>query len=262
MWSLKKQHAASPMNNAGDITTSDFDLFISDLHLCADRPEITASFLVFLLNTATQARSLYILGDLFEYWAGDDEVEDSHHQQVILALRDLSNTGVAIFLMHGNRDFLIGSDFCNIANITLLKDPTIIDLFGTRTLLSHGDALCTDDIAYQTFRQQVRDPKWQADFLSQSLATRKQQVEAIRQRSEQEKSGKSVAIMDVNDEAVAALLKAHAYPSLLIHGHTHRPYKHKLQTEGHSITRWVLGDWYEQGSYLMCNRNGCQAIGL
>jgi UDP-2,3-diacylglucosamine hydrolase len=250
------------MNSTGDITTSDFDLFISDLHLCADRPEITASFLDFLRNTATQSRSLYILGDLFEYWAGDDEVEDSHHQQVIFALRDLSNTGVAIFLMHGNRDFLIGSDFCNIANVTLLKDPTIIDLFGTKALLSHGDALCTDDVTYQTFRQQVRDPKWQADFLSQSLAVRKQQVEAIRQRSEQEKSGKSVAIMDVNDEAVAALLKAHAYPPLLIHGHTHRPKKHTLQIDGHSITRWVLGDWYEQGSYLMCNRNGCHTIGL
>jgi UDP-2,3-diacylglucosamine hydrolase len=250
------------MKSTGGITTSDFDLFISDLHLCADRPEITASFLDFLRNTATPARSLYILGDLFEYWAGDDEVEDSHHQQVILALRDLSNTGVAIFLMHGNRDFLIGSDFCNIAHVSLLKDPTIIDLFGTKTLLSHGDALCTDDIAYQTFRLQVRDPKWQADFLSQSLAARKQQVEAIRQRSEQEKSGKSVAIMDVNNEAVAALLKVHAYPSLLIHGHTHRPKKHTLQIDGHSITRWVLGDWYEQGSYLMCNRDGCQAIGL
>lgn len=250
------------MKSTGDIAISDFDLFISDLHLCADRPEITASFLDFLRNAATQARSLYILGDLFEYWAGDDEVEDSHHQQVIFALRDLTNSGVAVYLLHGNRDFLIGSDFCNIANVTLLKDPTIIDLFGTKTLLSHGDALCTDDVAYQTFRQQVRDPKWQADFLNQSLATRKQQVEAIRQRSEQEKSGKSETIMDVNDEAVAALLKSHAYPPLLIHGHTHRPNKHTLQIDGHSTTRWVLGDWYEQGSYLLCNVNGCQSIGL
>lgn len=250
------------MNSAGDISTSAFDLFISDLHLCATRPEITASFLEFLRDTASQARSLYILGDLFEYWAGDDEVEDSHHQQIVLALRGLSDTGVAIYLMHGNRDFLIGSDFCHIANVTLLKDPTLIDLFGTKTLLSHGDALCTDDIAYQTFRQQVRDPKWQTEFLNQSLATRKHQVEAIRQRSEQEKSIKSVDIMDVNNEAVMALLRSNAYPPLLIHGHTHRPNKHKIHLDGHTTTRWVLGDWYEQGSYLIADHHGCRAMGL
>jgi UDP-2,3-diacylglucosamine hydrolase len=247
------------MHKLGDTSGSEFTLFISDLHLCESRPEITASFLRFLHETATQAHSLYILGDLFEYWAGDDAIEDAHHQQIVLALKALSESGTHVFLMHGNRDFLIGSDFCNIARITLLNDPSIIDLFGTKTLLSHGDALCTDDIAYQTFRQQVRDSKWQTAFLSQSLPERKKQVEAIRQRSEQEKSGKSFEIMDVNPEAVSQLLAKYDYPPRLIHGHTHRPNTHTIHLNGHTVTRWVLGDWYEQGSYLLCDEHGCRS---
>jgi UDP-2,3-diacylglucosamine hydrolase len=248
------------MDQIGD--TSEFALFISDLHLCDARPEITASFLSFLQETAVQAQSLYILGDLFEYWAGDDEIEDSHHQKVVLALKALSESSTQVFLMHGNRDFLIGSDFCNISQVTLLSDPCIVDLFGIKTLLSHGDALCTDDVAYQAFRQQVRNPKWQSTFLSQSLAARKHQVEAIRQRSEQEKTGKPIAIMDVNQQAVAALLTEYDFPPLFIHGHTHRPNSHTIYLDGHKITRWVLGDWYEQGSYLICDQNGCRSVGL
>lgn len=250
------------MNKSGDHTKSGFDLFISDLHLCASRPEITSSFLAFLKNTAINARSLYILGDLFEYWAGDDDVEDAHHQPVIMTFRALADANVNVYLMHGNRDFLIGSDFCNIAKLTLLQDPTLIDLYGKKTLLSHGDDLCTDDAAYQTFRRQVRDPKWQADFLSQSLHARKTQIEAIRTRSEEEKSNKSAEIMDVNQEAVSALLSTYDYPELLIHGHTHRPHQHQILLNGHHITRWVLGDWYEQGSYLICDQNGCRNVGL
>lgn len=250
------------MNKFGDHAKSSFDLFISDLHLCASRPEITSSFLDFLKNNAVNARSLYILGDLFEYWAGDDDVEDAHHQPIIMAFRALADSGVNLYLMHGNRDFLIGSDFCNIAKITLLQDPTLIDLFGKRTLLSHGDELCTDDAAYQTFRHQVRHPKWQADFLSLPLHTRKTQIEAIRTRSEAEKSNKSAEIMDVNQEAVAALLTKYDYPELFIHGHTHRPHQHQTLLNGHQVTRWVLGDWYEQGSYLICDQHGCRSVGL
>lgn len=250
------------MNNLGDNSKSCFDLFISDLHLCASRPEITSSFLAFLKNTAINARSLYILGDLFEYWAGDDDLEDAHHQPIIMAFRTLADAGVDLYLMHGNRDFLIGSDFCNIAQITLLEDPTLIDLFGRKTLLSHGDELCTDDIAYQSFRHQVRNPKWQADFLSLSLHTRKTQIEAIRTRSEVEKSNKSAEIMDVNQEAVAALLTKYDYPELFIHGHTHRPRQHQILLNEHHVTRWVLGDWYEQGSYLTCDQHGCRDVGL
>lgn len=253
------------MKNLGDksgLSLLSADLFISDLHLCASRPHITAAFLHFLKNTATKANALYILGDLFEYWAGDDDIEDAHHQQIIAAFQALAAAGVKIYFMPGNRDFLIAEKFCNAAKITLLHDPTLINLHGKRTLLSHGDELCTDDVAYQTFRRQVRDPQWQADFLSHSLQSRKHQIEAIRMRSEQEKSQKPAQIMDVNQEAVASLLTAHDYPELLIHGHTHRPNQHHIQFDGHNITRWVLGDWYEQGSYLVCDQHGCKSVSL
>ncbi len=237
-------------------------LFISDLHLCASRPHITNAFLDFLKNTAFNAQSLYILGDLFEYWAGDDDVNDAHIQSVITAFSTLANSGVKIFFMHGNRDFLIAENFCLSAQITLLQDPTLIILHGKRVLLSHGDALCTDDVAYQNFRLQVRSPAWQSDFLRLSLQSRKQQIEAIRMHSELEKSQKSTQIMDVNQKAVEALLIAYDYPELLIHGHTHRPNEHHISLNGHSITRWVLGDWYEQGSYLVCNPDGYQSVNL
>lgn len=238
---------------------SGFSLFISDLHLCASRPEITSSFIDFLQATAVNAEALYILGDLFEYWAGDDDMEDVHHQTVISALKKLAEIGVQIYFMHGNRDFLIGADFCQIANVTLLQDHTLINLYGKKTLLSHGDTLCTDDTDYQAFRRQVRQPKWQSEFLSQPLPERKAQIENIRMRSEQEKTGKSTEIMDVNPEAVAAMLAEYDYPEILIHGHTHRPHQHQLVLNNHKITRWVLGDWYEQGSYLICNASGCSS---
>lgn len=238
------------------------DIFISDLHLCASRPQITAAFLHFLKQLAGQAHALYVLGDLFEYWAGDDEIENEHHQPVIAAFRELAAHGVHLYFMHGNRDFLISSRYCAAANMQLLPDPSLINLHGKRVLLSHGDDLCTDDISYQAFRLQVRDPQWQENFLSQPLAIRKQQIEAIRSRSEQEKSAKHAQIMDVNQQAVAALLSAYDYPELLIHGHTHRPDQHRLALNGHHITRWVLGDWYEQGSYLSCDESGCTAVRL
>lgn len=236
-------------------------LFISDLHLCESRPYITQAFLNFLKNDATQAKALYILGDLFEYWAGDDDIEDSFHQQIIQGFRKLANSGVAIFLMHGNRDFLIADTFCKTAQLTLLEDPTLIEVFDKKVLLSHGDDLCTDDVAYQAFRQQVRNQDWQAQFLSQPLSARKQQIEAIRARSEQEKSQKAMTIMDVNNDAVLALLKRYM-PDIFVHGHTHRPKHHLVNVNGKSISRWVLGDWYEQGSYLMLNAQGCVSTAL
>jgi UDP-2,3-diacylglucosamine hydrolase len=163
--------------------------------------------------------------------------------------------------MHGNRDFLIAESFCQMAGITLLDDPTIINLHGKKALISHGDDLCTDDVAYQKFRVQVRDKRWQHEFLSQPLSVRKKQIEAIRARSEQEKTQKSLEIMDVNPEAVHTLLNKYE-PDLLIHGHTHRPNQHSINLNGRLITRWVLGDWYEQGSYLVCDINGCKNIAL
>lgn len=256
----------SQVNSSGnalsDSNNSHTHLFISDLHLCASRPHITNAFLSFLQDTAVKANSLYILGDLFEYWAGDDDIDDLFHQQIITAFRNLATSGIKTYFMHGNRDFLITQNFCDTAKITLIQDPTLIELHGKKILLSHGDGLCTDDVAYQTFRRQVRDDKWQSEFLSQSLLIRKQQVEAIRSRSEQEKSQKSALIMDVNTEAVNTLLREHHYPELLIHGHTHRPNQHSIKLDGHNITRWVLGDWYEQGSYLACDKHGCQDIRL
>jgi len=244
-----------------NVNLSDTTLFISDLHLCASRPGINDAFMEFMQNTASKVKALYILGDLFEYWAGDDDVEDIFHQQIINGFKKLSDSGVKLFLMHGNRDFLIAEGFCRMAGITLIADPTMIDLHGKKALLSHGDDLCTDDTAYQQFRTQVRDKKWQAEFLSQPLQVRRKQIEAIRTRSEQEKTQKSMAIMDVNTEAVNALLRKYQ-PDLLIHGHTHRPNRHAIELDGRLITRWVLGDWYEQGSYLACDELGCKDIGL
>jgi len=248
--------------NTGSPASSDKTLFISDLHLCASRPHITDAFLQFLSTEAKAAKALYILGDLFEYWAGDDDIGDAFNKQIIQGFKTLATSGVGIYLMHGNRDFLITDEFCQAAHIQLVNDPILIDLYGTATLLSHGDALCTDDVTYQQFRTQVRNKQWQAQFLSQPLQARKAQIEAIRLRSEQEKSNKSAAIMDVNAEAVNQLLQEYNYPSLLIHGHTHRPDQHQLVVDGKTTTRWVLGDWYEQGSYLVCDAAGCRSVNL
>ena len=237
-------------------------LFISDLHLCSTRPAITRQFVDFLRTTAAETEALYILGDLFEYWAGDDDLTDARHQEIVSALNQLATSGTRLFFMHGNRDFLLAEDFARATNATLLSDPTLLTLYGKRVLLSHGDMLCTDDTEYQAFRQQVREPAWQRQFLSQPLADRKAQIEMLRQRSEQEKSRKAESIMDVNQEAVHALLREHDYPELLIHGHTHRPAKHMVQVDGHASERWVLGDWYEQGSCLRCDASDCSSQSL
>lgn len=235
-------------------------LFISDLHLCASRPHITDLLLGFLGSTARGARALYVLGDLFEYWAGDDDLGDPYHQQICSAFRDLAESGTPVALIHGNRDFLLAEKFAHAAGIAILHDPTLIDLYGQRTLLSHGDLLCTDDVEYQKFRVQVRAADWQQNFLAQPLAARKAQIEALRMRSESEKSHKTEAIMDVNPDAVLDLLRRHDHPPLLIHGHTHRPGQHRIEDGGHVSTRWVLGDWYETGNYLRCSAQGCEAI--
>jgi UDP-2,3-diacylglucosamine hydrolase len=232
-------------------------LFISDLHLCEERPQITALFLDFLASTAKKAEALYILGDLFEYWAGDDDLSDPYHQRIVVGLRELSASGTKPYLMHGNRDLLLGRDFAEACGAGLLPDPTMIELYGQTALLTHGDKLCSDDVKYQEFRRQVHDPAWQKTFLAQPLATRKAQIAGMRHQSEQEKSGKSAAIMDVNADAVARLMSENGFPPLLIHGHTHRMNRHPLDINGHQCERIVLGDWYESGSYLECSAQGC-----
>jgi UDP-2,3-diacylglucosamine hydrolase len=235
--------------------------FISDLHLSDSRPDINQLFFEFLRGPARQAESLYILGDLFEYWAGDDDLGDPFNYSVATALAEYSRSGPVLRFMHGNRDFLLGGEFAKTCGGRLIEDPYTLDLFGTPTLLMHGDTLCTDDIDYQRFRTQVRTPAWQKGFLALPLEQRKQQIEAVRQTSESEKTRKAPEIMDVNLGAVEATLREHVYPRL-IHGHTHRPARHIHRVDGRTCERWVLADWYRIGSYLRCDEHGCEAVHL
>lgn len=235
-------------------------IFVSDLHLCPTRPAINRIFVEFLHGPAAQAEALYILGDLFEYWAGDDD-DDPFNRSVLASLRTLADQGVALHLMHGNRDFLIGEVFAEQSGANLIEDPTLIELYGTPTLLMHGDTLCTDDIRYQDFRTKVRAPEWQRQFLSRPLAARKQIIAALRTESAGEKQLKSDAIMDVTGASVERELREHDYPRL-IHGHTHKPALHRHIVDGHSCERWVLADWYTSGSYLHCDAQGCRVVKL
>ncbi len=234
--------------------------FISDLHLGAERPHTTRLLLDFLADGARGAAALYILGDLFEYWAGDDDLDGAPQREVCAALRRLGTAGTRLYFMHGNRDFLIAQDFAAAAGASLLADPCLVDLHGRQALLTHGDILCTDDTDYQKFRRLVRDPAWQRAFLARPLAERRAQIEALRMRSESEKSMKTAAIMDVNAQAVEELLRRHDYPPLLIHGHTHRPGEHALDVDGRRVTRWVLGDWDASGDCLYCDAAGCRRL--
>jgi UDP-2,3-diacylglucosamine hydrolase len=232
-------------------------LFISDLHLCDSRPHITQALIAFLAHTASKADALYILGDLFEYWVGDDAIRHGDQAEVIVALKQLAAT-TSVYFMAGNRDFLIGQDFAQFTGMTILPDPSRLTLYGKKVLLSHGDSLCTDDTAYQTFRAQVRTAQWQTTFLQQPYEARIRFVEDARMLSEREKSTKSMAIMDVNPQAVEALLRQLDYPEIFIHGHTHRPGKHQHLIQTHTCERYVLGDWYEQGSYLRLDAQRCE----
>jgi len=211
-------------------------------------------------NTTPGAEALYVLGDLFEYWAGDDNLNDPFNHNIANAFSRLAAHGTAIYLMHGNRDFLMGEAFTQASHLTLLTDPSLVNLYGTPTLLTHGDTLCTDDADYQAFRVKVRDPEWQAEFLAQPLAQRKATIEELRRKSEAEKQLKPSAIMDVNPSAVNALLENYAYPPRIIHGHTHRPAHHILQLNDTPCERWVLPAWEENGGYLRCDAAGCTPL--
>ncbi|HMH18256.1 MAG TPA: UDP-2,3-diacylglucosamine diphosphatase [Burkholderiales bacterium] len=236
-------------------------LFISDLHLCAWRPEINRIFFDFLRGPARSAESLYILGDLFEYWIGDDDLGDPFNASVAAALKQYAQGGPTLSLMQGNRDLLLGDDFAAACNASLIVDPYPVELYGTPTLLMHGDTLCTDDRDYQRFRAESRTPARRKQFLSQPLTRRKEEIEELRRRSESEKKLKTAEIMDVNDEAVETVLREHDYPRL-IHGHTHRPARHEHLVDGRKCERWVLADWYRSGSYLRCDERGCASVRL
>ena len=233
--------------------------FISDLHLAAERPGSTETLLKFLSGTAKTAEQLFILGDLFEYWVGDEALDDPMPAQVAAALHELGSGGAAICYMHGNRDFLIGERFARAAGLRILPDPFMVTLYGVRTLLMHGDTLCTDDTDYLEFRKVVRNPAWQAAFLAKPLAERHKLAQSARAESEDAKQVKSMTIMDVSADAVETVLRAHGYPRL-IHGHTHRPATHDHLVDGHRCERIVLADWYGSGSYLECDRDGCRAV--
>jgi len=234
-------------------------LFVSDLHLHAARPAISALFLEFLREEAAHADALYILGDLFEAWLGDD-ADDALANSVRAALSRLRAAGVPLYLMRGNRDFLFGPRFAADCRAVLLPDPCVVNLYGEPTLLMHGDLLCSDDQAYLAFRAQVRNPAWQEAFLSKPLAERAGFAAAARAASSERQAGlrdqgELETITDVNAGTVAATM-ARFGVRRMIHGHTHRPAIHSLRVNGVPAQRIVLGDWYEQGSVLRVSPEG------
>ena len=228
-------------------------VFISDLHLCKDRPQINELFFDFL-EDIKQTSALYILGDLFEVWIGDDSVS-AEDQTVISGLKKLTQSGVPVYLMHGNRDFLLGEEFAKQTGCQLIPEPTIIDLYGTLTLLMHGDTLCTDDISYQQFRSMVRNEQWQSGFLSMPIEKRLEIAAQYRNESKSHTKNKSPEIMDANQQTIESAMRGNNVIRL-IHGHTHRPDIHHFKLDGNDAQRVVLGDWYEHGSVLVVDENG------
>jgi UDP-2,3-diacylglucosamine hydrolase len=229
-------------------------LFISDLHLDEARAESTREFLALLRGEARSADALYILGDLFEYWIGDDD--DAELSRIAAeGLRELADSGVPVHFLHGNRDFLIGGDYASRAGMHLLPETLVVDLYGEPTLLLHGDTLCTDDHVYQAFRRQARDPRWQAAMLSKPLAERRALALGARAESARHMAGLSAEIMDVNPEAVGQAFRTHGV-NRMIHGHTHRPAVHETSVDEVARTRVVLGDWYGPASILRVSPSG------
>lgn len=234
-------------------------LFISDLHLTEERPEANERFIEFIEGKARSADALYILGDFFEYWIGDDDLGEPFNAVVAGLLKAVSRKGVQVRLMHGNRDFLVGEGFCKATGATLLADPSLEDIQGVKTLLMHGDTLCTDDLEYQAWRRKARDPGFQAAFLAKPIPERRQAIQQMREKSKEVVQGKSADIMDVNEDAVREALRRHGVRRL-IHGHTHRPGRHALEVDGERCERWVLPDWYGPGGYVDVDRNGPRLV--
>jgi len=235
-------------------------LFISDLHLDPEHPQIQQQFIEFLRQDARGSDALYILGDLFEAWLGDDD-DNSHHRKTIDNIKQLSDQGTPVFIQHGNRDFLIGKPFEKMSGSTLLTDPFILDLYGQKVMLMHGDLLCSDDVEYQSFRQQVRNPEWQKQILQLPLDSRRELAKDLREKSRQQTQGKAEEIMDVTQSTVNRYMRDN-HVHILIHGHTHRPKIHEWQLDGSITKRIVLGDWYSQGSVLRWNKTGYQLEAL
>lgn len=250
---------------AGSTTTARWSddatvLFIADLHLDPARPAMIEAFRSFCAGPARTARAVYILGDLFEVWIGDDDDEPAW-AGVVDALAALSASGVAVHFMPGNRDFLVGEDLLARTGMHGLGDVERIELGGRPTLLCHGDTLCTDDTGYQDFRAQVRDPVWQRRFLARPLAERRAVAAGLRDDSGNAMSGKSAAEMDVNPEALRALCREHGVERI-IHGHTHRPMHDEWHLDDRVVGRWVLADWFARGSMLRAQGGDIEAIEL
>ena len=229
-------------------------LFISDLHLEEARPEIGEQFLAFLHEPARGADALYILGDLFEAWIGDDD-PSVYYAGMKQAIRELTDSGVPVFFMHGNRDFMIGDRFAAETGVTPLDDPHLIDLHGETVLLSHGDSLCTDDVEYQAVRTMTRSPEWQAMMLAKPVEERIAIAQQARMQSKAHGAAIDLEISDVTHDAVDEIIRAHGC-DVLLHGHTHRPAVHPLHVDERPVHRIVLGDWYDQGSMVEWDADG------
>ena len=231
-------------------------LFISDLHLHESRPQITRAFFHFLHTQAINAEALYILGDFFDAWIGDDD-DSELVQDVASGLHKLKNLGVAIYFMHGNRDFLLGNAYASKAGMELIADGIVIDLYGTPTLLMHGDSLCTDDIEYQQFRTMVRNPQWQQQILAQPIAARRALAAQMRAKSQSMNSLKAEDILDVSPAEVVTQMEM-ACVTRMIHGHTHRPARHQLIINNKPAERIVLGDWHDSGWCIKADSAGIE----
>ncbi|SKC23359.1 UDP-2,3-diacylglucosamine hydrolase [Kosakonia radicincitans] len=233
-------------------------LFIADLHLQTEEPAITAGFLRFLAGEARQADALYILGDLFEAWIGDDD-PNPLHQQIASAIKSLVESGVPCYFIHGNRDFLLGKRFARQSGMQLLPETQVLDLYGRKILIMHGDTLCTDDAGYQAFRKKVQTPWIQALFLALPLFIRRRVAAKMRAGSKAANSSKSLEIMDVNPQAVIDALEKHRV-QWLIHGHTHRPAVHELTANNAPAFRAVLGAWHSEGSMVRVSETAVELL--
>jgi UDP-2,3-diacylglucosamine hydrolase len=234
-------------------------LFISDLHLSEERPAANERFFSFLEKEARGAGALYILGDFFEYWIGDDDLAYPFNAVIAGALHEVARGGVPLYFMHGNRDFLAARGFCDATGAVLLDDPTVVELGGEKTLLMHGDTLCTDDLDYQAWRRTARSAGFQRGFLAKSIAERRQAVLGMREKSRQVVEAKPAEIMDVNQGAVREAMQRHGVRRL-IHGHTHRPGRHRVELDAGPGERWVLPDWYGRGGYLSVGKGAPKLV--
>ncbi len=239
--------------------------FIADLHLDSSRPEsihYLFEFFSYLQVSQARADALYILGDFFEYWIGDDVLDTPQGQSIrpiVTALAQLKQSGVAVYFIHGNRDFLIGEQFASLSGCELLPEQQVIDLYGTPTLLMHGDSLCTNDVEYQQARALFRSPDWQAQLMNLSIPERLERAQMLRMESQARTRSKAETILDVNQAAVEAVMREYAV-TCLIHGHTHRPAVHQFDLDGKTVQRVVLGDWYQTSSFLRVDQHGLNLL--